>query len=115
MVGVVSTSAFNFKTLKTNYMQKGSIVECIEKNNGLVLIKDKWEKVGFIIEVRTLLTIREIFTATDGSKALRFDEISGFYHPILKKETGFNIRKFRELQPPMTIRLEELISEPQTI
>lgn len=91
-------------------MQVGSLVECIESfnndNRGIYKDIEKNPIVGNIYTVRNIVELNEKI-------GIQLEEIM---NPILKYndcigETFFNIKKFREIQPPMEINIEELMEE----
>lgn len=86
-------------------MKVGSLVECI--NDQYFANQDictGFPKKG------SIYTIREIF-ASDSDTGVLLDEI---VNPLFKftdgiAEPGFHIRRFRELQPPMKISIEQFM------
>ena len=84
-------------------MKVGSLVECIN---------DNWQPrdYGVIYATKnTIYTVRDIIIR-DNRTGIRLEEIRNKPNPIT--EPAFHIVCFRELQPPMEIKIEKLISEP---
>jgi len=50
-----------------------------------------------------------------GGNDLVFEELGEIMHPVLKCPCGYYPDYFREIQPPMPVQIEELISETQTV
>lgn len=95
-------------------MKVGSLVECIKGKTGQVIANG--EKV-FLIQpiIGEIYTIREIRESPfeKGVIGILLEEIQ---NPVcsfayVTMEPGYNIERFREIQPPMKIDIETLIHE----
>ena len=81
---------------KTKHMKVGSIVECIDNTHFVACVPPKLNRA---------YTIRN-FDEFNGCVGIRLEEIINSLHPRLNVEFGYNIKRFRELQPPMEIQKE---------
>ena len=65
------------------------------------------------IEVGTVLTIEGIEVCNEGV-GVGFHEIKSVIHPVLGIPCLYNLNYFRELQPPMIIKISDLLPEEIT-
>lgn len=96
-------------------MKVGSLVECVATFDDNQTTAQSWG-VRFPI-VRNIYTIRD-FVTIDGEDFLRLEEIVNPEIPYLDGNFGeicFDVEAFRELLPPQSINLEELLREEQTV
>lgn len=99
-------------------MQVGSLVECIKYDNGNRVVDWKNVKLADECKYKEILTIIDISKCpVSGNVSLRFLEKNTLIHPVLNVMCGYNIDKFREIQPPMSIPedIQEIISSPINI
>lgn len=64
--------------------------------------------------VGEIYTIREIQNFDSGI-AVCLEEVINTRHPLYDFEIGYNIERFREIQPPMEIKIEDFITELQPV
>ena len=92
-------------------MQVGSLVELIDDNwnysDRIVPVKEVIYTVRELPEDRIGILLEEIINKKE---YCRFPSGKAGYG-----EPGFIIKRFRELQPPMKISIDELIQEPLTV
>lgn len=62
--------------------------------------------------VGDIYTVREIQNFPSGT-AICLEEVINTRHPLYDFEIGYNICRFREIQPPMEIKIEDFITELQ--
>lgn len=93
-------------------MKVGSLVECVKTPT----IKEgfKWpDRVKWVVTKGNIYTVREIDTNCpdykDSTRILVEEGIVGYH--INGTEYGFSPTYFVEIQPPMTVDIEELLTE----
>jgi len=99
-------------------MQVGSLVECIDSTIGYIVALGKQIPLSSLSK-GSYYTIREIRPCRfSGVLGVLLEEISN--HIVMHKdgsasEGAYNINKFREIQPPMEISINEIISEKDKV
>ncbi|MNT95842.1 hypothetical protein D3C72_2378030 [compost metagenome] len=83
-------------------MQVGSLVVCVKSD------LDNYPHHKPLV-LKKIYTIRGMFK-DDGEVGLLLEEIVNIQHPK-GGEIGYNIKRFRELDTPVSINIEELIYE----
>lgn len=94
-------------------MQRGSLVECIN---------DKWPRYQLeIVGLTTFPVEKGIYTVRDAYldaithvPAIYLEEFMLPISPLSKVEIGWIASFFREIQPPMSISIDEFIKQPDT-
>jgi hypothetical protein len=93
-------------------MQPGSLVQCIKKVAGFILVEGKYidtngkANVGDIFTIQRICDVyAELFNGTKVKRGtgLIFEEIPVFIHPTLGVECSMPASHFVEIQPPMMI------------
>lgn len=97
-------------------MKRGSLVECIQSCKGLALINGDYKRAvrdvckGEILTVNELIPQYNDMGPTD-QMCLEFVEIERFIHPVCNVPCGYPIEYFREVQPPMEVTIEQIITQ----
>jgi hypothetical protein len=91
-------------------MQPGSLVEAIEFVHGLYDVNGETVKLMPDIEKGTILMV-ELLEQTGELVGIIFCEISPSIHPTLHKPCLYNSIHFKEIQPPIEIKIEEFLTE----
>ncbi len=87
-------------------MKIGSLIECINVDNLKMYAKP--------VTLKEIYTIRDIFIGTSENglvPLIRVEEIINDVNPVTGREYGYAVRRFREIQPPMEIKLSDFITE----
>lgn len=95
-------------------MQVGSLVECIESDDGYRYIVGKPVPLVPPINIGEIKILTSIFEGLDFGKKMTgfgFEDTPLVIHPILKCPCGYDPKKFKEIQPPMTVNIEEIIHQ----
>lgn len=88
-------------TLRRNVMKQGSLVVCVDVSNQI----DPWHH---LVQDR-IYTIRDIVDRGSEGIGLLLEEVVNLVHPISKQELAYKIKRFRELDCPVAIDLEEIL------
>lgn len=93
-------------------MKVGSLVECI-KDFSIFRQNRKFEKYETFPIKGNIYTVRGI----PNDRVILLEEIINPIKPYNdgNKECAFDMEGFREIQPPMEINIEELMSEPLSV
>lgn len=93
-------------------MKIGSLVECINDN-----FDPKLHTISLHPVLPTkgkLYTIRHIFKGYPSGIACYLEEIKSNTNPYFNIEQGFAINRFKEVQPPMEISIEDILEKVST-
>lgn len=87
-------------------MKVGSLVVCVDD-----VVPNKWVK----LKKDNIYTIRDVFIGVKkGIKAtgVLLEEITNSKNERTGRELGYDINRFRELDTPKSISIEEILEEP---
>ena len=95
-------------------MKVGSLVVCVKTFEGdwrgKPVYKDKIYTIRYIDKGRSWINGKPFY---NGSTIVRLEEIQNHNVPEFgNTEAGYNIERFRELDTPQSISIEEILEEP---
>lgn len=101
-------------------MKRGSLVECIKSVKGFALINGEYKRTARDVCKGEILTVSELMpvyddTGPNGQMCLEFIEIERFIHPVCNVPCGYPPEFFREIQPPMEVTIEQIITQSADI
>lgn len=100
-------------------MQPGSLVEVVCSCDGYAYVNGVSQQMAENISIGEILTISEITPGLDidgkTQESVILSEKWHNIHPVLGLKCGFDKLHFREIQPPMEVSIQDIISQPENV